>query len=303
MPSANPAATGPPQPAKCGSITVERVTVTDLRSAAAVESVLDLVESDLGVVLDRAGAIYGWQGKTAGFATQARPKSWVRIACRPAGEINERVWTGEECASVLIDVAKPTLLRSLRWLDADQALVWRADQLTHAQSPLISATPEIVVDPDLPAMWWAELRGSLAALARHRTVRVGVRQDLVNRRVAEISEGSVDPAVEEWATAHADLHWANLTGPTCEILDWEGWGIGPRGLDAATLWGYSLAVPAVAERIEKEFADDLATRSAKIAQLFTCAELLRMVVNFGDHPVLREPLTLAAGRLVDDLRP
>lgn len=275
--------------------------ILDLRSAAAA-SVLDHVEGALGVVLDRASAAYGWQGKTAGFATRASPQTWVRISCRPAGEMNERIWTGEECASVLTDVNKPTLLRSLRWLDAGEALVWRVDELTHARSVLISATPEITADPGLPASWWAELRTSLAALARHRTVRVGARQDLVTRRIDEFACGSVDPTVEEWATAHADLHWANLTAPRCEILDWEGWGIGPRGLDAATLWGYSLAVPAVAERIETEFADDLATRSGKIAQLFTCVELLRMVVNFGDHPDLRGPLTSAARRLADELR-
>ncbi|MGB6164065.1 MAG: hypothetical protein WCF33_00190 [Pseudonocardiaceae bacterium] len=277
--------------------------ITDLRSPAAVENVLDYVEGALGVSLDRASATYGWRGKTAGFATQASPRTWVRIACRPAGEMNERIWTGEECASVLTGVAKPTLLRSVRWLDAAEALVWRADELSYARSVLISATPEITVDPALPGTWWAELSMSLAALADHRTVRVGVRQDLVNRRVAEIAGGSVDPTVEEWATAHADLHWANLTGPTCEILDWEGWGAGPRGLDAATLWGYSLAVPALVERIETEFTDDFATRSGKIAQLFTCAELLRMVVNFGDHPGLKGPLTLAARHLADELRP
>ncbi|MGH3693322.1 MAG: hypothetical protein ACRDRX_04870 [Pseudonocardiaceae bacterium] len=216
--------------------------------------------------------------------------------------MNERLWTGEECASVLVDVAKPTLLRSLRWLDADRALVWRADELTHAQSEMISTTSEIVADPELPAQWWEELKRSLAALTEHRTVRVGARQNLVTRRVTEISGGSVNPTVKEWSTAHADLHWANLTAPQCEILDWEGWGIGPRGLDAATLWGYSLVVPTVAERIATEFADDLATRSGKIAQLFTCAELLRMIVKFGDHPDLEEPLTLASHRLIEELR-
>lgn len=276
--------------------------ITDLRSPIAVEDILNHVEAVFSVSLDRGSAAYGWQGKTAGFATRASPAAWVRISCRPVGEMNERIWTGEECASVLTDVAKPILLRSLRWLDADQALVWRADELTHTRSALISATPEITSDPGLPTAWWLELKASLTALADHRTVRVGVRQDLVNRRIAEISEGSVDPAVEEWSTAHVDLHWANLTSPTCEILDWEGWGMGPRGLDAATLWGYSLDVPAVAEYIVKEFADDLASRSGKIAQLFICAELLRMIVNFDDHPELKEPLTVAARHLVDELR-
>jgi len=275
--------------------------ITDLRSTA-VDGVLDQVEIMLDVALDRSTAVYGWQGKTAGLATTAIPPTWVRLAARPADEINERIWTGEECASVLTGVAKPTLLRSLRWLDADQAMVWRVDEVTHARSPLISTTPEIISAPDLPNTWWTGLKTSLATLACHRTVRVGARQDLVNRRVAELAGPEVDAGVDEWATAHADLHWANLTGPRCEILDWEGWGAGPRGLDAATLWGYSLLVPELAERIQTEFAADLATRSGRLAQLFTCAELLRMVVNHGDHPELKEPLTLAAGDLVDQLR-
>ena len=275
--------------------------ITDLRSAT-VEGVLDHVEIALGVSLDRGTATYGWQGKTAGFATTAAPPTWARLAGRPVDEINERTWTGEECASVLAGVAKPALLRSLRWLDAERAMVWRVDELTYARSPLISATPEITSAPDLPDTWWTELKTSLAALAMHRTVRVGARQDLVNRRVAELAGPDVDPTVDEWATAHADLHWANLTGPHCEILDWEGWGTGPRGLDAATLWGYSLLVPEVAERVQTEFAADLATRSGRLAQLFTCAELLRMIVNHGDHPELKEPLTLAASPLADQLR-
>lgn len=91
--------------------------ITDLRSLTAVENVLDYVERALGMSLDRASVTYGWQGKTAGFAAQANPQTWVRIACRPADEMNERIWTGEECASVLTGVAKPTLLRSVRcWM-------------------------------------------------------------------------------------------------------------------------------------------------------------------------------------------
>ncbi|MFI5800717.1 hypothetical protein [Streptomyces sp. NPDC051677] len=47
------------------------------------------------------------------------------------------------------------------------------------------------------------------------------------------------PAVSCWTTAHADVHWANLTSPL-RLLDWEAWGRAPEGFDAATLYAYSL---------------------------------------------------------------
>lgn len=257
------------------------------------------VEQALGLRFDRATASYGWGGKSAGFCTDQA--TWLRISYRPNDQLNERTWTGEECASVLRGVAKPRLLRSLRWLDEEQGLIWRVDELTLTSSPLISVTPQIEASPKLADEWWTQLIGSLSALRLHKTTRVGVRQDLVNRRIAEFAGDRVDPTIDEWTIAHADLHWANLTAPHLQILDWEGWGVGPRGLDAATLWAYSLLVPPVAERIQAEFKEDLATRSGKLAQLFTCVELLRMIRNFSDHPRLEVPLVGAADSLVLEL--
>jgi hypothetical protein len=264
------------------------------------EKVCASVEQALDLRLDRATASYGWGGKSAGFRTDQA--TWLRISYRPNDQLNERTWTGEECASVLRGVAKPRLLRSFRWLDEERGLIWRADELTLASGSLISATPQIEVSPELADEWWTQLTGSLSALRLHKTTRVGARQDLVNRRIAEFVGGDrVDPTIDEWTIAHADLHWANLTAPHLQILDWEGWGVGPRGLDAATLWAYSLLVPPVAERIQVEFKEDLATRSGRLAQLFTCVELLRMIRNFGDHPRLEEPLVGAAHNLVSEL--
>ncbi|TWD25432.1 hypothetical protein FB570_103216 [Streptomyces sp. T12] len=48
-----------------------------------------------------------------------------------------------------------------------------------------------------------------------------------------------DTTVEEWRPAHADLTWANVTGPEFYSIDWEDRGIVPRELDAATLRGHS----------------------------------------------------------------
>lgn len=84
---------------------------------------------------------------------------------------------------------------------------------------------------------------SLAALAEHQTERVGVRQDHLTRRINQVFPDEVDTTVEEWVTAHTDLHWGNLTAPDCYLLDWEDWGAAPRGYDAAVLWGFSYRFP------------------------------------------------------------
>lgn len=263
------------------------------------EDICRIAGQMLDLQLDRTTVTYGWGGKSVGFRTDR--DTWLRISFRSEDQINERIWTGEECASALQGIAKPRLLRSVRWLDTESTVVWRADELSLAGGAPISTTPQISAAPELPGAWWAQLATSLTALQLHKTVRVGVRQDLVTRRITEFSQDQVDPTVDEWTTVHADLHWANLMAPELQILDWEGWGLGPRGLDAASLWAYSLCVPPVAERIQNEFKEDLTTRSGKLAQLFNCVELLRMVKNFGDHPTLEEPLTMAANELVSEL--
>lgn len=243
---------------------------------------------------------YGWGGKSVGFP-EASGNNWVRIIARPATELHERTWTGEECASVLVGIPKPSLIRSFRWLDPATQIVWRADEMTLARAPIVSKTPDAMAEPDLPAGWWAELRGALETLSRHKTERVAARQDLITRRITQFTSTPIDAKIPEWRTSHGDLHWANITAPQLNLLDWEGWGAGPRGLDAATLWAFSLGVPALANRIHSEFAADLDTRSGQLARLFMCIELLRMVDNFGDHRHLKEPLTYAATALVRDL--
>jgi hypothetical protein len=126
-------------------------------------------------------------------------------------------------------------------------------------------------------------------------------QEHLSRRIAEIYRGTVDTAVAEWATAHADLHWGNLTAPECWILDWEDWGQAPRGLDAATLWGFSLGVPALAERVEREFSADLASRSGKLAQLLFCANAERAARRGGRAMPFTGAARQAGRRLIQEL--
>lgn len=85
------------------------------------------------------------------------------------------------------------------------------------------------------------MRRSLGALAAHSTIRVAtphtvpVCQQRVTATIERVFASRVETTVTEWAVAHADLAWANVTAPECWLLDWEDWGMAPRGWDTATL--------------------------------------------------------------------
>jgi aminoglycoside phosphotransferase (APT) family kinase protein len=96
---------------------------------------------------------------------------------------------------------------------------------------------------------------------------------------------------------HGDLHWSNLVHPRFGLLDWELWGRGPAGTDAATLYCHSLLVPATAKTIHSMFADALTSPTGRAAQLYIVARMLRRVDD-GDYPDLAEPLTRHARGLL-----
>jgi hypothetical protein len=269
----------------------------DLR-ADPHEDVFDEVEVWLRVRLDRAGAAYGRSGATVGARTDRG--TWVRVAWRRPWKIGP-AWTGLEHASALRGVSRPELIRSVRWRDAARELVWRADELELVASAPVEAGGVVTAMPELGEAWWNDLRSSLAALAVFATERVGMPQAHLSRRIGEVFGDAVDTAVDEWATAHADLHWANLTAPECRLLDWEDWGRGPRGLDAATLWGHSLLVPALADRVLEEFDEDLSTRSGRLARLLFCANVLRLARRATVPSPLAEPARKAADDLLSSM--
>ncbi|GAA2693747.1 hypothetical protein GCM10009864_80630 [Streptomyces lunalinharesii] len=137
----------------------------------------------------------------------------------------------------------------------------------------------VAEDPQLTEQWWASLNASLEALAAQHTNRIAtpdtetLTQELITGTIHSVFPG-VDTAVADWCPAHADLNWANVTAPVFCVFDWEDWGMAPRGLDAANLWGASLAVPALADRVRSERCDDLASRDGKLMSLFVAAKIL-----------------------------
>lgn len=237
---------------------------------------------------------------TAGFRTDAG--TWVRVQWRRPWKLYAPAWAGSECASVLRGVTKPDWFQTASWRDDGRDVVWRADEMELVSSAVINSTGVIANDPELPDSWWASLRASLAALAENDIDRVGVRQEHLSLRINQVFPDEVDTTVDEWVTAHADLHWGNLTAPDCYLLDWEDWGAAPRGRDAVSLWGVSLLVPELADRVQREYETDLQTRSGKLAQLLFCSNVIRVNAKRADPSPLVSPAKRVADRLLAELR-
>lgn len=50
---------------------------------------------------------------------------------------------------------------------------------------------------------------------------VPMTQALLTDAIIGAFGDGIDTSVSEWAVAHADISWANLTAPECWLLDWE----------------------------------------------------------------------------------
>ncbi|MGK4580176.1 hypothetical protein [Kitasatospora sp. HPMI-4] len=149
--------------------------------------------------------------------------------------------------------------------------------------------PVLRAAPDLDDAWWDGLAGALDAIATVPSKRVAVRQEYLDRAMPEYLGVRIDTVVPAWTTAHGDLHWANLTGPTLTVLDWEGRGLAPAGYDAALLHAYSLLVPDTAAEVRQRLGHILDTPSGRFAELVVITELLQ-TVGRGDNLELEEPL-------------
>lgn len=269
-------------------------TVFDVRENQH-DDVLDHAERALGARLDRESVVYGEHGATEGFRTSNG--TWVRVERRQRWRINSAVWIGLEAAATIRGVKKPEWFQGATWADPARDVVWRADEVELITAPVVG---DLATAATLPDSWWTGLRESLAALGAHPTERVGMSQAHLTKRITEVFD-DVDTVVDEWATAHTDLHWGNLSTEG-HIIDWEDWGAAPRGHDAATLWQSALPDPRMVARVQDEFAADLETRSGKLAQLLQCANAIRAAARRGAPTPLSEPARAAADVLLAELR-
>ena len=256
-----------------------------------VEDVIDRIESALMTRLHREQAVR--KRRSLGFRTNRA--SWVRIECRGLERLDGQGW-GLEAAATLAGVPIPHWHAGLSWLDPARQVMWRADETQLIeQSPIGRSTAA----SSLPDSWWTDFDAAMDTLAETSTTRLAtpdlepISVERVRAAIAKVLPDA-DAPIEEWTTAHADLNWANVTGPELWILDWEDWGRAPRGLDAANLWFSSLVVPGLAEKMLHHRRADLESATGRTMRLFKCAELLAWADK-------SEPLYVPAVRAVQDL--
>ncbi|MEU2513703.1 hypothetical protein [Streptomyces syringium] len=253
-----------------------RPPAVDLRHTP-VDGVLNRVEKALQVRLARDTVVR--KRRSVGARTEGG--TWVRVERRPSGRINGQGWNGVESAAALRGVAMPHWHAGVAWREDGGAAMWRADETELVTAAPVRAGGPLAVDPQLPDSWWAALNASLDALASQRTTRVAtpdtvsITQGGVTETIrSAFPDRPLDTTISRWTPAHADLNWANVTGPECWLLDWEDWGMAPRGLDSATLWASSLGIPVLADRVRHERRHDLESRDGRLMSLFACAKLL-----------------------------
>ncbi|WP_132110132.1 phosphotransferase [Actinocrispum wychmicini] len=239
--------------------------------------------------------LHGWIGRSISApVSKDGDQYWLRVVSEDRKWIGGDFWTGNLDANIFTDIAKPRVLDVYEWEEWRQQ---RAEVMTRVPGHPCSPTDALRTVVDLPAEWWTELRRTITTVAATPTRRVNTDQEKLADRVGQRFGDSVDPTVTEWETVHGDVHWANLFGHRFGLLDWELWGTGPAGTDAATLLCYSLLVPDIAERVRTTFADILDTSAGRLAQLYVVARLLRRT-DRGDYPDLAEPLAAHARDLL-----
>lgn len=225
---------------------------------------------------------WGWEGRTLGMpvTTPAGRAMWLRLATSAADnhQPDNPFWIGTVEAQHQIPAAvpRPRLRRWHEWIDpqTEPAWIYRAELYDHATT-ILSAVPAVTTPPAPPASWWAELRAALDTITAVPTTRRTVHPGFLRWAIPRYLTIAVTPPDETgWTTAHGDLHFANLTGPRLQIIDWEGWGRAPAGYDAAMLHLHSLLVPDLAAQVHRELAHLLDTDAGPRTELCAIAELL-----------------------------
>lgn len=239
---------------------------------------------------------FGWRLRSisARAHDNAGHARWLRVGSEQQRWLDES-WTGNVDANSITAVPKPRVLDWREWEVADEQRRVRAEVMTLLPGRPCSPTDALRTPIELPETWWAELRHTLTTLRTVPTIRFA-GQPAVSRRARDVL--GVDIQVERWETVHGDLQWTNLLAPEFGLLDWEMWGRGPAGTDAANLYCMTLLVPEVAAEVHDVFADVLDTPTGRTAQILVTARLLHRAA-LGDFPDLVAPLRRHAAFLLD----
>lgn len=245
--------------------------------------------------------VLGWRDRSIGGAVERVGEPlWLRVVWARREWARGLWWTGNQDASEIRAAWKPAVIEVVEHAEGD--VVLRAELMTRVHGAPCSATPVLRELPAVDGSWWDALRDDLSALAHVETSRMALDPANVLRRIAVFFGCEVETDERTWRPAHGDLHWGNLhTGPLA-IVDWEAWGMAPRGYDAAFLLCHSLTVPDIAAEIARRFRDELDTEEGVVAQLYAMTRLLTRA-DGGENPDLVAPLHRHADRLIGRSRP
>jgi phosphotransferase family enzyme len=238
--------------------------------------------------------VFGWRLRSISAAVNGPyGHRWLRVVSEQIQWAQGDWWTGNTDANIITGLRKPRVLDVVEW-EIPEVRRQRAELMTRVSGWRCSDSDVLQGKVELPPTWWAELRRSLDAIRATPTARMRKDEPAIRKAVRDALGLSIE--VKAWETVHGDLHWANLLQPEFGILDWELWGRGPVGTDAASLYCYSLLAPSTAATVWDTFADVLDTPPGITALLYVASRLLHRV-DMGDHPELAAPLH----RLVDRL--
>ncbi|WP_329791942.1 hypothetical protein V1227_08370 [Lentzea sp. DG1S-22] len=221
---------------------------------------------------------------------------WLRVVVEDADYEPVCRWDGNVAANSIRGVSKPAVLRWHDWQNHDEYLRGRrlrGEVMTLAPGMTVAPGGVLHDDPRLSDTWWQDLRRSLAALATHPVEwqnELGAVASTIRGVEHHFSITLSEDVFSDvrWTTAHADLHWANLSRPQMCILDWESWRPMFAGYDLATLYCNSLLHPATARRIRD--MPELHTRSGHLALLSAICRYLWIVGEGSDWDLLEPHL-------------
>lgn len=216
---------------------------------------------------------------------------WVKVNGVPSGPAQQEL-EGETSAAAIRGVPKPTILEVQHW--TQDSVYWRAILMTLAPasaktSPLFSRRRHGISD-----RWIGELKQAIQTIATIPTERRRFDPDWMSAAITKRFGAETPHICDDWRTAHGDLHWGNITVPELMLLDWELWGLAPRGFDAACLVAFTSPDPVLTRRLQSAFADELDTPSGKVAQLVICAGVLRLVEAGHHDPRFHAPVEALA---------
>jgi len=240
----------------------------------------------------------GFRQKSLGVAAVSPDgsRSWVKISALHG--IASHPWREAELAAVGIrGVSKPELLASRQWKQGDRH--WLALQMTLATSPIVETGYFAGANSArIETQWINSLKHALDTLRTIDTDRTSISADEISALIKDRFGPGAEHRADEWHCAHGDLHWSNLTYPDLMLLDWEHWGLAPRGYDAAYLLVFSCARPEVVQKIETVFAADLNCRSGRVALLALLAHRLINIEARLFDPVYKPHLEAMARRVL-----